>query len=174
MARGKITPLIEPNLPYRRELYKIYVSVFESNLSANKKEGIINSLFSWEAWSWRVVGISFDALRVIKSQNFPANPKGIVRGHKFDRAKTHQLFLTKLFKFDEWWQMYWGNDETEIVTREENKTHKKSEVIWIDCNNGYFSCNPKIGFKFRKTIEGERCRILWDEYEGRLNGAKVL
>jgi hypothetical protein len=169
MPKVKITPIIEPDISYRTELYEIYKSVFKSTLlTKEKKEGIIDAIFCWETWSWSVVGISFNALKIIKENDFRGKPKGLVRGHIIDRAITRQSLLERLFERDEWWQKFWGNDETELVTREENDTGKKSTIISFDCSEGLFANDGKVGFKFRKTIEGERCRTLWEENSSRI------
>jgi len=169
MPKAKLTPITEPDERYLDELYEIYVSVFNSTLlSKGKKEGLIDAIFMWETWSWRVVGISFNALKKIKENDFRGKPKGLVRGHIVDRAITRQSLLERLFERRDWWQKFWESDETEIVTREENDTGNKSTIISIDYSDGLFANSGKVGFKFRKTIEGERCRTLWEENSDRI------
>ena len=163
MAQGKLIPISEPSSEMRNELYKVYESVFNSKLSQSKKEGLIDAIFMWETWSWRVRGISYDALRVIKDHDFRPKPKGLVRGHVVDRVTTRRNLLKNILNREEWWKKFWKNDKTEIVTREENNTGQKSTIIEIDYSKGYFANAGKEGFKFRKTIEGEMCRELWDE-----------
>ena len=50
------------------------------------------------------------------------------------------------------------------MTKEENgKTQTKSEIIKIDGSKGYFVSDSLVGFKFRKTAEGEYCREIWKQ-----------
>ena len=86
-----------------------------------------------------------------------------MRGHVVDRVTTRRNLLKNILNREEWWKKFWKNDKTEIVTREENNTGQKSTIIEIDYSKGYFANAGKVGFKFRKTIEGEMCRELWDE-----------
>ena len=54
-----------PTINTKKELHNIYESVFKSSLPMTKKERILNSIFGYESWSWRVVGISKKALDVL-------------------------------------------------------------------------------------------------------------
>lgn len=170
--KAVLEPLEEPSLDYRRRLYDLYVSVFESTVfSDRKKKLILDSLFVGEKWSWRVVGISLDALTLIRNSNFSWTGNGTLqRGHIIRRASTNQLFLNELHNFDNWWNIFWKNDRTEIVTKTENSSEKKSEIIPVDCKRGYFPGTGKIGFRFAPHIEGELCRDLWTSYRDKALG----
>ena len=62
-----------PTINTKKELHNIYESVFKSSLPMTKKERILNSIFGYESWSWRVVGISKKALDVLKIMNLNIN-----------------------------------------------------------------------------------------------------
>jgi len=59
-----------PNDQVKNELYNIYGSILKSSVSLNKKEKMLNSIFGFEPWSWRVVGISKEAIKEFKDNNF--------------------------------------------------------------------------------------------------------
>ena len=161
----KLYPIKEPDENYRKELYKIYNSIVESKLEIKKKRNLLTYLFAWENWSWRVVGISVKALEEIQKNKFASN-KGIRRGHINDRAKTYDLLTSKAFEYEEWWKTFWDNDKTKLVTKEENNNPEiKSEIIKVDISKGYFVSDGLVGFKFRKTAEGEYCRTIWKKRE---------
>ena len=161
--RAKLVPIEEPEEHYRRELYKIYKSILDTSLNVKKKRNLLTYLFAWENWSWRVVGISVNALQKIKDNDFVSN-QGIVRGHINDRSKTYDLLTSKTVEYEEWWKTFWDNDATELVTKEENgKKQTKSKIVEIDVSKGYFVSNGLVGFKFRKTAEGEYCRDIWKQ-----------
>ena len=74
---------IEPSEPYKMELYKIHKEIVNSKvLSHNKKEKALNVLFAYEPWSWRVVGISKNAIQHFKKNRF-RYLKGTQRDHYF-------------------------------------------------------------------------------------------
>lgn len=159
----KLYPIEEPDENYRKELYKIYNSIVESKLEIKKKRNLLTYLFAWENWSWRVVGISVKALEEIQKNKFASN-KGVRRGHIKDRAKTYDLLTSKAFEYEEWWKTFWDNDKTELVTKEENNNPTiKSEIIKVDISKGYFVSDGLVGFKFRKTAEGEYCKKIWEK-----------
>ena len=160
----KTIPIEEPGEPYRKELYKIYSSIVESEIDDNKKRNLLTYVFAWENWSWRVVGISLNALKRLQVNKFSSS-KGIRRGHIIDRAKTYEILVSKKVDYEEWWQTFWDNDKTELVTNEENEDkEKKSKIIKIDTNLGYFVSDGLVGFKFRKTVEGEYCKKIWEKH----------
>ena len=159
----KLYPIEEPDENYRKELYKIYNSIVESKLEIKKKRNLLTYLFAWENWSWRVVGISVKALEEIQKNKFASN-KGVRRGHIKDRAKTYDLLTSKAFEYEEWWKTFWDNDKTELVTKEENNNPEiKSEIIKVDISKGYFVSDGLVGFKFRKTAEGEYWKTIWEK-----------
>ncbi len=163
VAKVKLYPIKEPDENYRKELYNIYNSIVTSSLEEKKKRNLLTYLFAWENWLWRVVGISINALKKIKKNQFSSN-KGIRRGHINDRAKTYNLLTSKAFEIEEWWRIFWDNDKTELVTKEENDNKEiKSEIIKVDSSKGYFVSDGLVGFKFRKTAEGEYCKTIWRE-----------
>ena len=121
----KTIPIKEPGEPYRKELYKIYSSIVESEIDDNKKRNLLTYVFAWENWSWRVVGISLNALKRLQVNKFSSS-KGIRRGHIIDRAKTYEILVSKKVDYEEWWQTFWDNDKTELVTNEENEDKEKN------------------------------------------------
>jgi hypothetical protein len=173
MVRKYPIPVNEPDEAYKNELHKIYEVIFDSDIGENKKK-LMTYLFAWRNWSWRVVGISESAINHIKVQDYSDFAKGLVRDHFVqDRDKTYSKMLSvnSRLDFDEWWNLFWQNDRTIILTKDEhNKSEnyrKKLLCFRLNWSDGYFSCNPLIGFKCRKTIEGEFIKNL-------VEGDKIL
>ena len=55
--------LSKPNEDIKKEIYELYKAVFKSSLKKNHKIKILRNIFTYEPWSWRVVGISKKALK---------------------------------------------------------------------------------------------------------------
>ena len=60
--------LEEPNLKNKQEMYKLYQYIFNSNFLDKKKIGLLNVAFGVEPWGWRVVGITKNAVDLIKKK----------------------------------------------------------------------------------------------------------
>jgi hypothetical protein len=156
-----------PSNQVKKELYNIYQSMFESSVSLNKKEKMLNSVFGFEPWSWRVVGISKEAIREFKDNNFNYKSGTFQRDHFFQaRYITLRKMLEKLMPINEWWNWYWENDKTILVTKtEHNKKSYKfdKDIIEIDWTLGYFESGSTMGFNYTKKREGEFIKTLIED-----------
>ena len=153
-----------PSDQIKKELYSIYESILKSSVSLNKKERMLNSIFGFEPWSWRVVGISKEAIKEFKDNNFNYKSGTFQRDHYFqDRYITMRKMLEKLMPLGDWWNWFWENDKTILITKTEH--NKKSydyerDIIPIDWTLGYFESGPILGFKYAKKREGEFLKTL--------------
>ena len=149
----------EPDLKTKKQLYELYINVFNSSISSLHKEKILGTIFSYEPWSWRVVGISKKALKEFKDNNYNYKSRTFNRDHYFQgQTVTLKKMLEKIMPFDEWWLWFWDNDKTLLITIPEH--NKKSydinkDIITIDWKLGYFKCHTRMGFICRKKDEGK-------------------
>ena len=157
-----------PNEKIKIELYNIYKSILKSSVSDNKKEKMLNSIFGFEPWSWRVVGISKEAIREFEENNFNYKPGTFQRDHYFQaRYITLRKMLESIMPFDDWWKWHWDNDRTILITKTEH--NKKSynyerDIVSIDWTLGYFQSGSTMGFKYAKKREGEFLKsIIYEE-----------
>ena len=155
----------EPNESKKKEIYKLYEYIFKSSFDAKKKEVLLTIAFGNEKWSWRVVGISLRALAEFEENGFKYKTRTFNRDHFYQpRIITFRKMLEKLMPYEEWWEWFWKNDETIIVTIEQhnnkNLMAENLDIIPIDWRLGYFTCNPVVGFSYTKIREGEYLRNL--------------
>ena len=146
----------EPTPTYMRELYKVYKVIRNSNIGNNRIK-LLTYLFAWKPWTMRVVGISLQAVKDIYSKS-SNHAKGLQRDHFIqDRKLTYSEMVDNELSYDQWFKLYWENDKTIIMTKEEhnkkNNGRKNVKIYPLDWEEGYFACNDLIGFKCRKTIE---------------------
>ena len=158
-TKTKKSPTVsEPNEETKKEIYKLYKAIYESNLE-DKKTKLLTYIFAWYPWSWRVVGISKGAYLEIKEKNFFPMPKKLVRDHFLqDRKVTYNqmIDIVKPLDFKNWWNLFWKNDQTVLMTKAEHDRDRENVLCHkLDWKEGYFSCNPLIGFKYRKSYEAE-------------------
>ena len=70
----------------------------------------------------------------------------------------------KPYEFEHWWNLFWDNDQTIIMTKDEHdKARDKVECHIMNWENGYFSCNSLVGFKYRKSVEGAYLKSLTED-----------
>ena len=147
-----------PTINTKKELHNIYESVFKSSLPMTKKERILNSIFGYESWSWRVVGISKKALDVFKNNEFKYKSGVFQRDHYFQpRYITMRKMLENFMQIQEWWDWYWNNDKTLLITKDEHSKKDytfEKDIIKIDWSHGYFVSNPVAGFYNTQKREG--------------------
>ena len=159
-------PIIEPTREIKEEIYKLYTSVFNSELK-DKRIKLMTYIFAWYPWSWRVVGISKGAVDRISLEGYYPLPKKLQRDHFLQsRNDTYKIMLEGAHKmpFTEWWTLFWENDPTIIMTKDEHDTGRGSiKCHKLDWTDGYFAGNSLIGFKFRKKTEAAYIQYLNEE-----------
>jgi len=124
---------------------------------------LLTTLVAGAGGSWRVTGITKDALEVLALNNYRYVKGKICRAHKVDRIETARAVfeIPKPLSENEFFMVLWTNDETVIATNSENKTGAtlpKELIIQIDFKLGLF-LNSFIGFKYRK-MEADYLRTL--------------
>ena len=159
---------IEPSEKLKKEMYEFYTKIFDSSFDHQKKKNLLTSIAGWEPWSWRVVGITANAVGEIVEEKGHARVKPkLVRDHFFQsRSTTSNNLLSKKHNFDSYWDEFWKNDRTILMTREEHNSINKIEKSWIKDNpstaifdipwqQGLFKSEKVAGFHFSYKKEGE-------------------
>lgn len=122
----------------------------------------MTAVLGYELWSWRVVGITTEAIRAIARNNFNKPSSMLARDHSQPRVQTYNRIFEKsqspsVMSFDDWWNWIWEHDKTILMTNEE---HKKKEVVAqkdihpIDPQFGYFLDAETAGWHQTKGREG--------------------
>ena len=158
----------EPSKKIKEEIYKLYTQIYDSSFDKHKKKNLLTSIAGWEPWSWRVVGITVDAVGRILENNGHARVKSeLVRDHFFQgRSKTYENMLVNKLDFENYWKEFWENDRTILMTKDEhNKINadrfvglwdfKEDKIFEIDWRDGYFISNKVAGFHFTYKREGQ-------------------
>lgn len=161
MTKSKPTTNQPPSETIKHDIYRLYETIIDSTLDEIKKRHLMTYIFAWEEWSWRIIGISHEALLLFAENDF-GRVKGTERGHIVPRADTYKKMLAKKLSFDEWWKLFWDNDKTILMTKEENRRKKVSKVYDIDWRLGYFKCTKSVSYVYTKKHEGEFLRQLYE------------
>ena len=149
----------EPSELRKKEIYKLYEHIFKSSFDDRKKEVLLTTAFGNEKWSWRVVGISYSALVEFEENKYKYKTRTFNRDHFYQRRiDTFRKMLKNLMPYEQWWEWFWKNDETIIVTIKQHNenwlTAENLDIIPVEWRLGYFTCNPIAGFSFTKSREG--------------------
>jgi hypothetical protein len=151
---------IEPTLDEKKYLYSMYVSIYNSHFSLSKKRSVMTAVLGYELWSWRVVGITTEAIRAIARNNFNKPSKMLARDHSQPRVQTYNRIFDDtqcraVMPFDSWWDWIWEHDKTILMTNEE---HKKKDAI---PSGDIHPINPQLGYFLDAETAG------WHQTKGR-------
>lgn len=156
---------LEPSEEMKKQIYELYKILLDASFPEHKKIHLIDSLFLWEPWSWRVVGISTKAICKFSDNDFKTI-KGLNRDHFIQsRSVTIKEMISELMPYEKWWKLFWENDQTNILTKEEHdnkRSIKTSTVVNVDWKLGFFACSKTVGFNYAKK-EAEFLKTLIKE-----------
>ena len=152
-----------PSTEFKIAAFRIYRAIKEEPELAHLLTRFSGQLLGGGGWSWRVVGISEIALKRIAENNFKRCKK-LHRAHFIQDRETTYKMISNLdldeLSFTEWWNLYWKNDATVIVSASDNEHSSKLDDVKcfkIDWKLGLFQ-GARVGYKFRKGVEGEYLR----------------
>ena len=117
-----------------------------------------------EEWSWRVVGISKNALASFSDNKFEL-PKGIQRHHhrqSFAETAKPMLEGNIIMSINEWCKKIINNEEVHLVTKEEHSAKQISEIIPIDFEEGLFRNNQMVGYRYLQEEKKHLKRLAID------------
>ena len=103
-------------------LYNDYQIIKKMGTPEGNRIKILSTLFSTNPNSWRVVGITPEALEVFKKHNFKkVSGMGINRSHLIQRHSYYKNLLNmEIPNQQEFWEKYYNNDMTVLATSSEN------------------------------------------------------
>lgn len=165
---------ITNDVQLRAALYSVYVALFEARRTCPAAFGqgdltrMITGLMGSRPWSWRVIGITSEALKLFQEHDFKKPPKLIERGHQQDRASTaRDLFSSPApMPLVAFFEYFLERDQTVLMTVEQNKHRPKAvfpSFIPIDQSGQLFPCGTLIGYQHRKK-EAAYLRKLYEEH----------
>ena len=159
-------PILCPSKEYVDVLYHIYKSIHDNKppLEGNKILKLTSALLSSERWAWRVVAISVGAAEAIKDNDYKDPPGLLAREHfiqrRSDAIKAMFPENGQPLERNYWWQLFWKNDPTILMLRKENKKELKDKIecYKLKWKEGNFADAGYVGYKFKKSIEGENIK----------------
>jgi hypothetical protein len=158
----------------RTALHSVYVAIFNAKqicpdgFRDNDTTRLLTALMGSKPWSWKVVGITLEALILFKENDFKRPPRLIQRGHKINRVDTaRQLFdRSTPALLDEFFHIFLENDETVLMTAEQNRQKEVPKyIIFINNPNAkLFPSGTLVGWQHRQ-IEIEFLRELYSNQD---------
>ena len=133
------------------QLYNLYVHIRKSSLPERKQYNLIRALLVGEVWSWRVVGISENALYQFAKNDFKKVKNKIDRHHHIKSfAEYSKRMREETIPMGKWWKLVYENEEVLLVTKEEHRSGTIENKLDIDFDRGLFRNNPSVSFRYRK------------------------
>lgn len=166
MARPKaiVREFREPTENEKRFIYGLYELIYDSHFTLPKKRSLMTAALGYETWSWRVIGITEDAIRAIAQCGFKKPPGKLARDHRRSRAETYKATFERKMDFEEWWGWIWENDETILMTNEEHRSQILSKVYALDPRDNYFVDGEVAGWYQTRAWEGALIKRLCEEH----------
>lgn len=137
----------------KNQIYDVYLALFNLDISVQRKCSMMTSLLGGDAWSWRVIGITLEAINLLEKNDYKYIKGSICRAHIISRLTSAKLVYERStpISIDELFQTYWTNDKTIISTKQENGNRVKLPLaIPIDYSLNHFPCGAVVGWKHRK------------------------
>ena len=137
-------------------LYEIYLNLFDSDFTTEKKKIILKSLFVGEHFSWKIIAISKLCFKEYKKNNFKKVTKfkkinkKILR-HKINISQTAKILFSTKFPAKDFWEIIIENEKTHLITKEERDS-KEYFYIDIPIEGGYF-LNQNSNFEYSTKEE---------------------
>lgn len=141
----------------KEDIYKLYKTLFSSDLDYGKKDKILRSLFIGESWTWKVVKISKNVVMECIENCYKKPSHRFERHHAYKSAFANTAdFMLKhnLLRLEEWIKYIDQYEETYLLTVEEHNNWKnisKDIVLYdIDPNLNLF-LNKDRGWRHGKA-----------------------
>ena len=105
------------------EFYNLYVQIFDSSFSIEKKKIILKALFSGEYSLMRITSISKQCYEEYKKNNFKKVTKFKRANKKFVRYQfvtfneTLKEILNRKFAIKDFWRIIDENEKTHLITK---------------------------------------------------------
>lgn len=151
----------------KKQIYDVYLAIFKLDFKLQRKCSIMTSLLGGDEWSWRVIGITINALNLLEKNQYKYLKSSICRAHIIGRlTSAKEVYdIDEPVSFEEFFQIYWNNDRTVISTKAENSNHIRLPlVVPIDYKLNLFPCGAVVGWKHRKQ-EAIYLRKLHESYK---------
>lgn len=129
-------------------IYNDYLLIKKMVSPMPRKIRILSELLGQWSESWRIVGVTEEALKVFSNYDYRCPSRiGVNRAHiNQDRSVTNTFLLSNDINFEEFWDYLKSNDVTVLSTSTENMTNIYSKIFEIDRNLGLFKSS---GFKWK-------------------------
>lgn len=157
----------QKNIEYYFNIFKAFQAPMSDPALASRRQYGIRAFSSTQGWlfenTWRVVGITKDALEAFKLVNFERiptrkDPIAVERAHINKRADwLNEMFAREWNDPQEWWDFIHDNDKVVLATAAENSLSDQKgiplEIAFEIPDNGEYFTTNYIGCKYRKKIE---------------------
>ena len=151
----------------KKRLYEFYELLFDSHFTLSKKRSVMRAVLGYETWSWRVVGISEEAIKAIARNNFNKPVRKLARDHTKTAATTYKIAFERKMQFEEWWNLIWENDKTILITNEEHHFINAipiNKIYPINPADSYFVDAEVAGWHQTQRREGALIKQLCEQH----------
>ncbi len=144
----------------RVALHSVYKALYETHRASpsifqpHDLTRMLTGLMGSRPWSWRVIGITQEALRLYSEHGYNKPPnRQIQRGHLYGRSGTaRELFDSPTaMTVDEFFKFFLARDRTVLMLTKENPSNSHNrpppDFIPIDQDLQLFRCGGLVGYQ---------------------------
>jgi hypothetical protein len=136
----------------KEDIYSVYEAIFKTNLDLWRKNILLTSLVGGYDSSWKVIGVSENAVNALEDyEKRKTSKRGVTRAHIVQRLDVTKKLFGKKLGFDAFFEVF-NSDYTVLVGKGENTTvlNEHLKIFRIDLKEDLFLC-ARIGFRYGKN-----------------------
>lgn len=160
----------------KQDIHSVYSRIFKTDFDMQKKKVLLTSLIGAYEWSWKVVGVSENALKSLAEKKYIYTP-GIVRAHIVARIDTAKIVFDKnkeCLNEGDFFDHILANDKTVLTIKKENTTrYDLPDVIPICTKEILFPCQH-VGYKHAQGAAAYLRDLHQKFNEGKIVAVKAL
>lgn len=141
----------------REGAHAVYLALFNTDADIHTQIAVMSQLFAAACGgtSWRVVGITPAAARIVAEGRPNLTKSGIQRGHLTDRRDTIAAMFERDAPMgcDEMFAFWIERDVTVVCMADENKRIASTEWLPLDNPDGDLFAARDFNFRYRRKVE---------------------
>jgi hypothetical protein len=147
-----------------KDLYSDYKLIRKMKVNLKTKARILSELMATAPETWRVFGITEEALKVFHDYNFKKGIRMRINRSHHPKGRTDfylEMLTAPLTTYEQWWQDYYAFDKTILATATENNKNNFSKIFEIDSKLGLFKAQ---GYAWKHNAkESDFLRKIYNE-----------
>lgn len=140
-----------PDAETQAAIHQHYLRIHaDTVLERHTRRAMLEAMLTRQPWSWQVVGITEQALAILRGNKYRYVSRALQRGHIVSRDETTATMLDgDPLDLQEFWRLFWTNNVAVIMTSGQNNSDswRDDTTHQIDPDHGLFPSQKLVGWK---------------------------